>query len=145
MATKTVLIVDDEPHIRYMLEFKLRGAGYRVVAANGGHQAYELATKRFPNAVVTDFQMLDGDGMSLCRELAANAQTARIPIILLTARGHRIPADDLAEVNVKHVIAKPFSLREVLQKLETMLEAPIDEDALPRNAAGPGQSGAAAA
>ncbi|MHC5003141.1 MAG: response regulator [Planctomycetota bacterium] len=122
MATKTVLLVDDEPHIRYMLQLKLEAAGFRVLVAVDGRQAYELATKRFPSVVVTDYQMPVSDGLELCRKLKDHADTSRIPIVMLTARGHRIPREELEQTNVQEVLAKPFSLRELIRKINALLE-----------------------
>ena len=86
MDGKTVLIADDEPHVRYMLEFKLSKAGYAVLTASNGRQAYELACAHRPDVVVTDYRMPGVDGLEFCVRLKENPETAGIPALMLTAR-----------------------------------------------------------
>ena len=92
MCAKTILVVDDEPHIRYLLDFKLRQVGFTVITANNGAQAFDLAAQHRPDLVVTDFQMPAGSGLDLCKRLRANPGTAEIPALMLTARAHRVAA-----------------------------------------------------
>jgi CheY-like chemotaxis protein len=125
MSTKTVLIVDDEPHIRYLLEMKLRHAGYTVLTATNGDQGYEIAAEHAPDVIVTDFQMPGFTGLELCQKLAANPATAAIPAVMLTARGHRIPAAGVAATNITKMLAKPFSPRELLKVIDALVSAPV--------------------
>ena len=121
MSGKTVLVVDDEPHIRYMLDFKLSRAGFTVISATNGREAYELACRHRPDLIVTDFQMPGADGLEFCTRLKMNADTARIPALLLTARGHKVPPSDLERTNIKALIPKPFSLRELIAQIEELV------------------------
>ena len=83
MPGKTVLMADDEPHIRYMLDYKLGRAGYTVITAGDGREAFELACAHHPDLIVTDYQMPGGDGLELCKRLKSNAGTASIPVLML--------------------------------------------------------------
>lgn len=121
MCAKTILVVDDEPHIRYLLDFKLRQVGFTVITANNGAQAFDLAVQHRPDLVVTDFQMPGGSGLDLCKRLRANPETAEIPALMLTARAHRVPASDLEQTNIKALVAKPFSPRDLISQIKEVL------------------------
>ncbi len=121
MCAKTILVVDDEPHIRYLLDFKLRQVGFTVITANNGAQAFDLAAQHRPDLVVTDFQMPGGSGLDLCKRLRANPETAEIPALMLTARAHRVPASDLEQTNIKTLVAKPFSPRDLISQIKEVL------------------------
>ena len=121
MCAKTILVVDDEPHIRYLLDFKLRQVGFTVITANNGAQAFDLAVQHRPDLVITDFQMPAGSGLDLCKQLRTNPETAEIPALMLTARAHRVPASDLDQTNIKALVAKPFSPRELISQIKEVL------------------------
>ncbi len=116
-----ILVVDDEAHILHVLSLKLRNAGYEVITAVDGEEAFEIACQELPDLVITDFQMPYMTGLELCRALAANAPTAGIPVMILTARGYALDDEDLELGNIKGVLSKPFSPRVVLQLVEESL------------------------
>jgi two-component system phosphate regulon response regulator PhoB len=116
-----ILIVDDEPHVIYVTRYKLEKAGHEVFVANNGKQAYDIACAEVPDAIISDYQMPGGDGFEMAQRLKANARTAGIPIILLTARSHKLRPSELTETNVQHLMDKPFSPTDLLQKLNEML------------------------
>ena len=119
----TVLIADDEPHIIYVTRYKLEKSGYTVLVASNGKQAYDIACAELPDAVISDYQMPGGDGLEMAQRLRANARTAGIPIILLTARSHKVQPSALTETNVQHLMDKPFSPTDLIQKLGEMLQS----------------------
>lgn len=118
---KKILIVDDELHLVHILTFKLQQAGYHVFSAHNGHDGYELACQQKPDLIVTDYQMPVMDGFEMAVRLRANASTEQIPVIMLTARGHKIPPSDLAKTNVKIMMAKPFSALELAENVSDLL------------------------
>lgn len=118
-----MLIADDEPHIRAVVGAKFRGAGLVVIEARDGRESLELATLRKPDLVVTDLQMPNLSGLQFALQLRANGATSNIPVIMLTARGHIVPAEELAKTNIKEMMAKPFSARTLLEKATALLEA----------------------
>ena len=128
MSGKTVLVVDDEPHIRYVLELKLGRAGFTVITAGDGRRAYELACRHMPDLVVTDYQMPDTDGLGLCRLLMENPKTRAIPTLLLTGRGYKVPPSDLATTNIRCVMDKPFSPIELLAQIQELLNDAAAEE-----------------
>lgn len=115
MSTKTLLIVDDEACITFMLASRFRDLGYEVVTAGNGDEAMEIVRSMAhpPTAVISDFQMPKKDGLELARELRNDPKTAATPVIMLTARGHRLSPRELQETGIQHVMPKPFSAREL--------------------------------
>lgn len=118
----TVLIADDEPHIRHLVGTKLKLAGYNVLVASNGQDCLELAREHHPSLIVTDFQMPMLSGFEMSQALAEDQSTARIPIILLTARGHKITQEELDTTGIRMVMDKPFGPTDLMKRVQGMLE-----------------------
>jgi len=116
-----VLLVDDEAHILQVLSLKLRNAGYDLVTAVDGEEAFEAACQHPPDLVITDFQMPYMTGLELCRALRENESTRDVPVIMLTARGYALADDDLAIGNIRDVLSKPFSPRAIVAMVDQLL------------------------
>lgn len=127
MTNKLVLVADDESHIVHVVSLKLRNAGFEVVTAADGEEAYELACRHLPCLVVTDYQMPYMTGLELCRRLRENPATSHIPALMLTARGYSLAQDDLDKTNIGGVLGKPFSPREVLDLVNELIQGKIVE------------------
>lgn len=124
---KTILIADDETHILNVLSIKLQNAGYNVLSAENGAEAFELACAQTPDLVITDYQMPQLSGLELCSKLHSHGATAQTPAILLTARGFSMSETDLASQNIREVMTKPFSPREILAKVQELLGEAVVE------------------
>jgi DNA-binding response OmpR family regulator len=122
-----ILVVDDEFHIQQVLSIKLRNAGLEVETAGDGEEGFECALANPPDLVITDFQMPYMTGLELCRALAENETTAAVPVLILTARGYALEADDLSLGNIRGVLSKPFSPRAIVHNIEEILGAVEDE------------------
>lgn len=127
MNPLTILIADDEPPIRHMLDLKLHQAGFKVVTASNGQAAYELACEHHPALIVSDYQMPGMDGLEFCQQLASNSATSKIPVIMLTARAHKIPKEEIAKTNICCFLDKPFSPRDLITKIHELLHVRNDE------------------
>ena len=123
-----VLVVDDEAHILQVLSFKLRKAGFEVITAVDGEEGLEAAIQENPDLIITDFQMPYMTGLELCRALADKDGTRDIPVLMLTARGYSLDAEDLKLGNLRDVLSKPFSPRTVLQQVMDILGATPDRE-----------------
>lgn len=123
-TSKTVLVVDDEVHIVNVVALKFRGAGFRVLTARDPQEAFEIAKKEIPDLVITDHQMPGGSGIDLCKWLKSTPSTESIPAILLTAYDFSIAEEAVGECNVRAIMAKPFSPRELLAKANTIIGMP---------------------
>lgn len=133
---KTILIVDDEAPIVHIIRYKLEREGYEVVTAGDGQEAYDLAQSLNPDLIVTDFQMPVLSGYEMCIKLRASEVTADIPVVMVTARGHKLSPKELAETNIRQMICKPFSARELLVVIgELLLESGGGESMEGANAA----------
>lgn len=120
-SPKSILVVDDEAHIVHVVCLKLRNAGFDVRTASDGEEALELATQQPPDLIITDLQMPYLDGLAMCERLKKAPTTSEIPAIMLTARGHALAQSDLQKTNIRKVMSKPFSPREVLEIVDGIL------------------------
>jgi two-component system, OmpR family, phosphate regulon response regulator PhoB len=134
-----VLVVDDEPDIVRVLDFALRQAGFEVDCAADAATALQRVRERPPEAVLLDVMLPDLPGTDVCRQLKSLARTARIPVIMLTARGEEVDRVVGFELGADDYIVKPFSVREVVLRLRAVLRraTPVEAAQKPRDAAGP--------
>jgi two-component system alkaline phosphatase synthesis response regulator PhoP len=128
MAT-SILVIDDEAHIRQVVSFKLREAGFEVLTATDGEEGLEVASSHHPDLIITDHQMPVMTGVELCRALAGREDTREIPVLMLTARSYALDERDMSVGNIKTVMSKPFSPRAVLQHVQELLERESDAEA----------------
>lgn len=125
MGSRTVVIADDEPHLVHILAYSLKKAGIVVETAANGAECVELAVRLRPDLIVSDYQMPMLDGLGACIKLKQDIRTAGIPVIMLTARGHRLTPEELAQTSIAAVLPKPFSARVLLAKIEEVLATPM--------------------
>ncbi len=121
--SKTILVADDETHILHVVSMKLRNAGYEVITAMDGEEAFELCLSESPDLIITDYQMPVMTGLELCKKLKETEETKDIPAVMLTARGFDIEPDEMLAAGIAADLAKPFSPREVLGKVDELLAA----------------------
>ena len=123
-----ILVADDETHILHVVSLKLRNAGFDVVTAEDGEEAFEIAIEQSPDLLITDYQMPYLNGLELCQKLNETEATADLPAVMLTARGFKLSQDDMDQTNIVGVLSKPFSPREVLRKVQELLgQTPAEE------------------
>ncbi|MGD0540681.1 MAG: response regulator [Tepidisphaeraceae bacterium] len=124
MIAKKILVADDETHILNVVSLKLRNAGFDVVTAADGEEAFELAVSERPDLLITDYHMPQLSGLELCRKLKHDPVTAKIPAIMLTARGYELDLKDTQDSGILRMLSKPFSPRALLTTVnEVLLEA----------------------
>jgi len=122
-----VLVVDDDPEIRHLLRQYLEKNGYQVTAvAEGGGMWMTLERSRV-DLIVLDLMLPGVDGLELCRDLRARS---KVPVIMLTARGDEMDRVLGLEMGADDYLAKPFSARELLARIKTVLrrvrDLPVD-------------------
>jgi CheY-like chemotaxis protein len=104
-----ILIIDDEDDIREVAALSLETiAGWDVVTANSGTQGLARAIEQQPDAILLDVMMPGMDGPTTFRELRKNPATARIPVVLLTAKVQTNDQKRFADLGVEAVLLKPF-------------------------------------
>jgi CheY-like chemotaxis protein len=109
LMTRRILIIDDEEDIRQVAGLSLETvAGWEVVLANSGLQGMERAEKDHPDAILLDVMMPAMDGPTTFLQLQKNPSTAKIPVILLTAKVQGSDQRRFAELGVAGILFKPF-------------------------------------
>jgi two-component system, OmpR family, alkaline phosphatase synthesis response regulator PhoP len=114
-----ILIVEDEEDVAKGLELNLKKEGYRVLKANRGDAAVDLAIKENPNLILLDVMLPGMSGFEVCRELRKKGIDA--PIIMLTAKGEEIDRVLGLEIGADDYVTKPFSLRELKARIGVRL------------------------
>src|SRR4029077_6620646 len=121
MAGERVLFVDDEGQIRKLVQTFLTKHGYVVATANDGFEALREIKRQKPHLVITDVSMPNLNGLELCRRLRSEAATARLPVIMLSARKQ---ADDILAgyaQGADEYVAKPVELAVLALKIDLIL------------------------
>jgi two-component system alkaline phosphatase synthesis response regulator PhoP len=120
-ARKRVLIVDDEPDIRELVRYNLERESFQVLEAEDGERALEVVRKEMPEIVVLDVMLPGADGLEICRMLRAQPQTAKLPIVMLTAKAGEVDRILGLEIGADDYLTKPFSPRELVARIRAVL------------------------
>jgi two-component system, OmpR family, alkaline phosphatase synthesis response regulator PhoP len=123
MNNITILAVDDEPHILHVVSLKLKNAGYTVLTAKDGEDALETAATGPLDLLITDYQMPGMSGLELARRIHAEPGRRQLPTILLTAHGLALEQVEMGQAGITVRLSKPFSPRELLEKVQELLTA----------------------
>jgi len=121
---KSVLIADDEPNIILSLKFIMEQAGYHVRVARDGDDALAQMAQQPPDLVLLDVMMPKLTGYDVCEAIRANPDYARTRIIMVTAKGREAEREKGLALGADDYVTKPFSTRDVLRQVRTLLEAP---------------------
>lgn len=123
MAVKArILVVDDEPEAVELLEFNLAQAGFTVSSAQDGREALSKARAELPQLIILDLMLPEVDGLEVCKMLRRDDTTARIPIIMLTAKASEVDRVLGLELGADDYVTKPFSPRELVLRVKKILE-----------------------
>ncbi len=125
---ETVLVVDDEPIVRDVVVRYLRHAGYATLEAADGKSARELIERESPSLVVLDVMLPGTNGLELCRWIRSRGDLA---VILLTARGEEADRIVGLELGADDYVTKPFSPRELVARVKTVLRRSTPAAATP--------------
>ncbi len=115
---RTILIVDDEPHIREVVRFALQKAGYTTLEAVNGEKALALVADQAPDLVVLDIMLPDIEGTEICRRIRI---TSHIPILFLSSKNEEIDRVLGLELGGDDYLTKPFSPRELVARVKAIL------------------------
>lgn len=111
-------MVDDEPSIVDVLTYNLTKAGHQPIVARDGEQALKLARAEHPDLVILDLMLPGIDGLEVCRALRKEGD---LPIIMLTAKDEEIDRVVGLEIGADDYVVKPFSVRELMARVKTIL------------------------
>lgn len=116
---KRILIIDDDPHIREVIEFTLQKADYTTVVASNGKEGLEAFEKQSADLIVLDVGMPELDGFETCRQLRRSSD---VPILFLSAKDEEVDRIVGLEIGGDDYVTKPFSPRELVARVGVILK-----------------------
>ena len=120
-APKRILIVDDDAFIRRPLEFILREEGYQPTTAADADEGLRAIESCPPDLIFLDVMMPGKDGLTWCAELKSDPRYARIPIVLLSARGLERDREQALALGAADFMTKPYSPHELKRRVRELL------------------------
>jgi len=127
VATQRILVVEDEPKIAQIVTAYLERDGYTVLQASNGQRALELARADLPDLIVLDLMLPQISGWDVCRELRRNPRTARVPIIMATARDEVSDRIVGLEIGADDYLIKPYNPKELIARVHALLRRVNEE------------------
>jgi DNA-binding response OmpR family regulator len=121
---KTILIADDEPNIVISLEYLLEHDGYQVQVARDGQEALDAIARQPPDLVLLDVMLPRVSGFDVCQKIRENPAWQSIRIVILTAKGREVEMTKGLALGAHAYITKPFSTKELLAQIRTLLGEP---------------------
>ncbi len=122
MAAPTVLVVDDDPVIRQLLEVNFEMEGFSVLSAADGDEALATARDLRPDVIVTDVMMPRRSGLDVVTELKADEATAAIPVLLLSAKAQTGDVRAGLDIGADDYVTKPFEPQDLIDRVNRLLE-----------------------
>ncbi len=117
----TILIADDEESLRLLIRTTLDSPDYTLLEAPDGVTALEVARRELPDLIVLDWMMPGKTGVQVASELKSDPRTARIAILMLSARGQEQDRKEGLAAGVQAYLIKPFSPLELLERVQEVL------------------------
>ena len=117
-----VLVVEDEAHIRRVLEYNLKLDGFEVFLAEDGAAGLHLAGEKIPDVILLDWLMPEMNGLQVLAELKNNSDTKHIPVFMLTAKGMLSDVTQALEMGADDYITKPFNPMQLGKTIREKLE-----------------------
>ena len=112
-----ILVVEDEPDIRELLDFAISRSGFSVIEAETAEDALKVLDRGTPELIIIDWMLPGMDGIDLAKQLRADELTKELPIIMLTARGEEADKLRSFEVGIDDYVTKPFSPKELVARI----------------------------
>jgi diguanylate cyclase (GGDEF)-like protein len=129
-TSRTILVADDEPINRTLIQRRLERAGYHVFTAENGREAVEAALHYLPDLIILDVMMPLVDGLEACRLIKGNEATRAIPVIFLSARDETDVKVNGLSLGADDYISKPFKAEELLARVEVAMRLKRERDLL---------------
>lgn len=118
---KTILIADDEEDLRLLVQVTLEHPSYRILTAIDGCTAMDAVCTHIPDLLILDWMMPGLNGCEVVRKIRLRSDTARIPIVMLTAKDGLDAREQMASLDLAGYLVKPFSPLELIQKVRAVL------------------------
>jgi len=117
----SILVVEDDQALSDLLTWNLSAEGYDVRSTGDGEEALLMVREQQPDAIILDWMIEQVPGIEVCRQLRKDRETARIPIMMLTARGEEEDRVRGLKTGADDYVTKPFSTRELMARIEALL------------------------
>ncbi|WP_329958777.1 response regulator transcription factor [Sporosarcina sp. G11-34] len=124
LEKKKILIVEDEPSIRTLLDYNLKQAQFETILVEDGEEAILKASSEKPDLILLDLMLPKMDGIEVCKSLRQAG--SNIPVIMLTAKGDEFDKVHGLEIGADDYMTKPFSPREVVARVNAVLRRSAD-------------------
>ena len=118
---KKILVADNEFHVAQVVAIKFRNNGFVVHIAENGREALDMATKHEPDVIVAEAEMPAMSGPDFVKKLRGSKKGGNVPVVMLTANGSGITEKVKQQLGISDCLSKPFSPRELLQKVNEVL------------------------
>jgi two-component system, OmpR family, alkaline phosphatase synthesis response regulator PhoP len=116
-----ILVVEDEPDIRKLVNYNLAQERFRVLEAEDGEQGLKMVQREKPDLVILDLMLPGLSGMELCKILRERHETEKLPVLMLTAKAGEADRIVGLEMGADDYLAKPFSPRELVARVRAVL------------------------
>ena len=116
-----ILVVEDEQDLQQVLAYNLKQAGHDAVVTKLGAEGLRLAREQRPDLVLLDLMLPDVPGTEVCKQLKESPATRGVPVMMLTAKGEEIDRVVGFELGADDYVVKPFSVRELLLRIQAIL------------------------
>jgi DNA-binding response OmpR family regulator len=116
-----ILVVDDSPEFRRLIEMTLQRAGHEPLGAEDGTSGIHAAIAEQPELILLDYMMPDLDGQEVFRELRGNVNTASIPVIMITAFSNENDRVAMLRLGMDDFLTKPISPKDLVARVESLL------------------------
>lgn len=127
MAAPTILIIEDEEDIIELMRYNLKKAGYQVEQALTGEAGISAVNAKLPDLILLDIMLPGVGGLDVCKLIRSQAKTAKIPIIMVSAKGAEADVVSGLEMGADDYIAKPFSPKILLARVEAVLRRKVEQ------------------
>lgn len=125
---RVILVVEDEKDIAELVRFNLEQEGFAVLTAADGEQGLQAVRRHRPALLILDLMLPAISGLEICRQLRADGATARLPIVMLTAKAAEVDRILGLEMGADDYVTKPFSPRELVARVRAVLRRAYGEE-----------------
>jgi len=119
--SKRILVIEDDPASLRLMQYILEHKGYEVLTAVNGLDGLKKARSEEPDLVILDVMLPGMDGFDICYHLRAEPQTAKLPILMLSAKAREVDRDTGLKVGADYYITKPVAPAEIISNVEALL------------------------
>ena len=118
---RTILVVDDDPHLRELVRFALEQKGYAVQVGGTGADAVRMAQENVPDLIILDGNMPVMDGLDALKKLRSIKETEKIPVIMLTMRSHQVDMISGYRFGAQEYLTKPIAIEQLMVSVRKLL------------------------